>query len=55
MLARYEPLLPVVVAMFSCAFGDQLVIEYDFVGPALTLLLILDAATALFGDQLVIA
>jgi hypothetical protein len=52
MLAKYELLLPVVVATFNCEFGDQLVIEYDFVGPALTLL---NAATDLLGDQFVIA
>jgi hypothetical protein len=54
MFAKYKLLLPVVEATSNCAFGDQLVIEYEFFGPAPTLLLVLDSATALFGDQLVI-
>ena len=56
MFAKYELLLPVVAATFVGEFGDQLVIEYDFFGPALLLmelmLLGLVAGAELFGDQL---
>ena len=52
-LDKYDALLPI-EPLFTCEFGDQLVIEYDFFGVDAATLLTADTGAAWLGDQLVI-